>query len=120
MEGKITSRHRCHLVRRIVTIISRKSFGIELAPAITLKRMYHWAPSIIKRIAPMLRDRPMSMKISVAKGKSRIAGKLASTWTTGWAKRESFGLMPIFTPIGTQMMVEMTRSTTTRPKVANA
>ena len=40
------------------------------------------------------------MKMRVAKGKSRMAGKLASTWTTGWAKRESFGLMPIFTPIG--------------------
>jgi hypothetical protein len=47
------------------------------------------------------------MKMSVAKGKSRMAGKLASTCTTGWAKRDSFGLIPIFTPTGTQMSVEM-------------
>ena len=57
--------------------------------------------------------------MSVAKGKRRMAGKLASTCTTGCAKRDSFGLMPIFTPMGTQMSVEMVSRTTTRAKVAS-
>ena len=47
-----------------------------------------------------------------------MAGKLARTCTTGWAKRDSLGLMPIFTPTGTQMSVEMISRTTTRAKVA--
>ncbi len=57
--------------------------------------------------------------MSVANGKRRMAGKLANTCTTGWANRESFGLMPIFTPTGTQMSVEMASRMTTRAKVAN-
>ena len=49
----------------------------------------------------------------MANGNSRMAGKLASTCTTGWAKRDSLGLIPIFTPIGTQISVSTTTTTTT-------
>ena len=63
---------------------------------------------------------PRSMKIRVANGKRRMAGKLARTCTTGWANRASFGLMPIFTPMGTQMSVEIVSRTTTLAKVAKS
>ena len=53
----------------------------------------------------------------MANGKMKLAGKLASTWTTGcmnWATR---GLKPIQTPIGTQTTEDTATTTTTRRKV---
>jgi len=54
----------------------------------------------------MFRLSPIATKTIVAKGNKKFAGKLANTWTIGWAKRASLGFMPIFTPIGTQISVE--------------
>ncbi len=57
------------------------------------------------------------MKITMANGKMKFAGKLASTCTIGcmnWATR---GLKPIHTPTGTQTSEETVTTTTTRRKV---
>ncbi len=55
------------------------------APAMTLKRMYHCAPSAISRMLPQSSGMPRATKTAMAKGKRKFAGKLARTWTTGWA-----------------------------------
>ena len=39
---------------------SRRSVGMELAPAMTLNRMYHWAPSAIRTIPPKFRLSPIA------------------------------------------------------------
>ncbi len=60
---------------------------------------------------------PRSRKTTIANGKMKFAGKLASTCTTGcmnWATR---GLNPIHTPTGTQITDDTVTTTTTRRKV---
>jgi hypothetical protein len=47
--------------------------------------MYHCTPSIIKMMAPMVRERPRSMKTSVKRESNKMAGKLVKLCTTGWA-----------------------------------
>ena len=55
---------------------------------------------------------------TVANGNMKLAGKLASTCTIGWAIRVTFGFIPIHTPIGTHTTVATATSTITRAKVA--
>ncbi len=93
------------------------SVGMALAPAMTLNRMYHWAPRAMRRIPPMLRLSPTATKATVANGKRKFAGKLARTWTTGCAYRARRGLMPILTPIGTQTSDAKTTRVATRSRV---
>jgi hypothetical protein len=49
------------------------------APAMALKSTYHWAPSAMRNTPPTLRPTPKRMKTAAAKGKRRLAGKLART-----------------------------------------
>ncbi len=60
----------------------------------------------------------MATKIAVANGNRKFAGNEARTCTIGWASRETRGFIPIHTPTGTQMMLEMISSATTRANVA--
>jgi hypothetical protein len=62
---------------------SLKSLGKALAPAITLKRMYHWVPRIISRQSQIFGVRSKRMIRKTATGKSRLAGKAARNWAMG-------------------------------------
>src|SRR5579863_10507306 len=96
---------------------SLRSDGTALAPAITLNRMYHWVPSAMSSTLPKFRLSPMSRNTTMANGKMKFAGKLASTCTTGcmyWATR---GLKPIHTPTGTQTTEDTATTTATRSSV---
>ena len=66
---------------------------------------------------PVVQGDPQVDEDDVANGNSRMAGKLARTWTTGWAYRDRLGLIPILTPIGTHKRVDTATTTTTRTKV---
>src|ERR1700760_1451303 len=96
--GMIRVLHRCQRPRRKLAAASRRSLGIAEAPAMTLNRMYHWAPRLISRIPPKFRLIPVLIRARVANGNRKLAGKLASTWTTGWAYRVTLGFIPIQTP----------------------
>src|ERR1700736_3345264 len=76
--GRISSRHFCFHGTRNWTISSRRSVGMALAPAMTLKRMYHCAPRAMRKMPPMFRLTPRCRKRTTAKGKRRIAGKLGA------------------------------------------
>ena len=55
-----------------------------MAPAMTLKRMYHWVPSIISTMDPMPSPPPRRIRPSIRTGKSAVAGIEARTWVMGW------------------------------------
>src|SRR5579863_4278686 len=114
----MNDRHRSHPPTRRLDMASRRSVGIAWAPAITLNRMYHCAPSAMSTTAPKFSEIPAATNSAVANGNTKLAGKLASTCTTGWARRVIFGFIPIHTPTGTQTTVATAISTTTRANVA--
>ncbi len=116
--GTISRRQRCRPRTPRSSMASRRSVGMAMAPAMALKRMYHWAPRAISRMPPRSIDRPVRSSSQTASGKRKLAGKLASTWTTGWAMRVSLGEKPIHTPTGTQTTVATATRTTTRARVA--
>ena len=62
-------------------------------------------PCAMSTMPPMLRLVPVAMNTATMNGKMKLAGKLARTCTSGCAERATRGLMPIFTPIGTQISV---------------
>ena len=110
--------HRSQPLTCRLVIASRRSDGIAEAPAMTLNRMYHCAPSAISRTAPTSSERCQATNTTVANGNRKLAGKPARIWTTGWANRVTFGLIPIQTPTGTQMTVATATRNITRAKVA--
>ena len=79
--------------------------------------MYHCAPSAMSTMPPMSRLVPVAMSTAMMNGNTKLAGKLASTCTSGCAERATRGLIPIFTPIGTQISVATITITTTRRNV---
>ncbi len=116
--GPISRRHISLRGSRNRPIASRRSVGMADAPAITLNSTYHCEPSAISRMPPQFRLTPVARNTAVTSGNSRFAGKLARTWTTGWANRATRGFIPIHTPTGTHSRLEATRSASTRPNVA--
>ena len=115
--GKIKSRHRCQRPSWKLRVISRRSSGIWLAPAITLNRMYHCVPNAISRILPQLISTLHATNQSVTNGNVKFEGKLASTCTIGCINRETRGFMPIIAPIGTQITEQTSVSSATRRNV---
>ncbi len=83
-----------------------------------LNRMYHCAPSAISTMPPMFRLVPVAMNTAMMNGNKKLAGKLASTCTSGCAERATRGFIPIFTPIGhPDQSTPMITITTTRRNV---
>jgi hypothetical protein len=50
---------------------------MDMAPPMTLKRMYHWAPRDISKMPPMLKLITVAAKPAAAKGNRKLAGRLA-------------------------------------------
>jgi hypothetical protein len=110
--------HRSQPLTCRLVIASRRSDGIAEAPAMTLKRMYHWAPSAISRTEPKSSGMCRATNTAVANGNRKFAGNPARTCTIGWANLVTFGLIPIHTPTGTQITVATAVRKMTRAKVA--
>src|SRR5271165_7191735 len=93
---------------------------MAIAPASTLKRMYHCVPISISRTEP--NSSPLgtfSRKISRT-GKSAVAGMEATTCTTGCRRRDQRGERPMATPTGTVQAAPMSIAVRVRPQVAKA
>ena len=118
MAGRMNLVQRTRPRTPIRLMASRRSLGMADAPAITLNRMYHCAPSAISKMPPKFRLMPAAMKNAAAIGNTKFAGNEARTCTTGCARRDTRGFIPIHTPTGTQMTLATISSTTTRAKVA--
>ena len=103
--------HGDHHLAQVVR--DRTGAGDDIEQDVPLRAEHH------QHDGPVVERDPEVDEDQRGKGNSRMAGKLARTCTTGWAKRDSFGLIPIFTPMGTQMSVEMVSRTTTLAKVAS-
>ena len=117
IDGKISVFHRKVRSKRKLRVISRKSSGIALAPAITLNKMYHCVPRAIKIILPQPRSICQAINQAIANGKMKFAGKLARICTIGCIIREILGFMPITTPTGTQISELIKINAATRTKV---
>ncbi len=103
--GPMRARHLRQPLRPMLSAISRRSLGMLWAPAITLKSTYHWEPSAMSRMQPQLSEMCKARNIAMAKGKTKLVGKEARTWTTGCARRAKRGLKPMATPMGVQTRV---------------
>ena len=64
-----------------------------MAPAITLKRIYHWVPSSINRTAAPESPPGSPISISNNTGKRAVAGIEATTWTIGCKRRDILRLI---------------------------
>ena len=74
---------------------------MALAPAMTLNRMYHCAPSSISATQLIVKGmRSQVTSSTVTSGKSIGAGKLATTCTTGCNRCDQRGLRPMRMPTG--------------------
>ena len=93
------------------------SLGSEEAPAITLKRMYHWVPRIISGLNQMFGFSRKATIPETTTGNSRFTGKAARNCATGCTAAASRGRMPTYTPIGTQIALASAINTTTRSSV---
>src|SRR5216683_229045 len=89
-----------------------------MAPAMTLKRMYHWVPSSIRRIAASESPPGSPTRASNRMGKSAVAGMEATTCTTGCRRRDHFGERPMATPAGTVQATPISRAVNVRSQVA--
>src|SRR5205823_5316389 len=92
---------------------------MAMAPAITLKRMYHWVPSSMSKTAA--RDSPPGRPTSARSntGKSAVAGMEAITCTTGCKRRDQRGERPMATPTGTVQATPTSKATRVRSQVAS-
>src|SRR6266403_660312 len=106
--GKINVRHIVQPLNPYVLAASRRSFGMAMAPAMTLNRIYHWVPIAISKMLPQLIPMWAATKKPTTKGKVILTGNEAAIWANGWAKRAISGLEPIQTPIGVQIKVAIT------------
>ena len=55
-----------------------------MAPAMTLKRMYHWVPSSMRAMEPMPSPPPILTRPMSRMGKKAVAGTEARTCAMGW------------------------------------
>src|SRR5271156_2464835 len=105
MPGSQSVRHFCQPLRWVSCVQARRSCGMALGPEITLKRIYQIVPKIIRITDPHSRL-PCSRKIRMAMfGNTSGEGNEAAIWVRGIRYRDSLGLEPIQTPIGTAMRV---------------
>src|SRR4029077_8985699 len=81
--GKIKYRKESHPPILKMSAHETMSEGMDCAPAATLKRIYHWAPSIIKTTEPQPRFPPSARIHPRTNGYSIGAGKEAANCTTG-------------------------------------
>ena len=91
-----------------------------MAPAITLKRMYHWVPSSISAMEPMPSPPPILTSAMSRTGKSAVAGTEAAICASGWAMRARRGMKPMATPTGMVQSAARSSEALTRRKVAPA
>jgi hypothetical protein len=82
----MTLRHHCQPRWKLVAA-SRSRSGYELAPAITLNRMYHWVPSTISGDSQISGFRWKRTITTTNTGNSRFAGNAARNCASGWIFR---------------------------------
>ena len=117
MPGSMTSRHQRQGRTRKLAAASLKSLGNALAPAMTLKRMYHCVPRIISGLSQIFGESSNRTIRKTATGNRRLAGKAARNWAIGWMIAVSLGRSPTKTPIGTQITDASTIRMATRSSV---
>ncbi len=79
--------------------------------------MYHCVPKMMRKLSQMLVLRLYArIRLTVAPN-SRLTGKAARNWATGWTVSAHRGLRPIHTLIGTQIRLARTINTKTRMSV---
>src|SRR5690242_1488561 len=81
--GMMSFFHNCQPLTPMLWAISRKSVGTDIAPAIVLNRMYHWAPNAISRMLPQFRLILRRRKTTVTTGNTKLAGNEARNCTIG-------------------------------------
>src|SRR5579863_10380822 len=118
--GRIRVRHRRHPVTWYTTAASRRSDGIDMAPAITLNSTYHCVPRSISRTEAMLRPPGMDSRTTNRIGNTLFAGTDAATCTSGCARYDHFGLKPMATPAGIVHAAAIANAITVRVSVAPA
>ena len=92
------ARRGCHRLAQVE--------GSRMAPAMTLNRMYHWAPSAISRMPPMLRLMPgLEEEPRRRTGRGSWPGSWRGPARSAGRSGEPWGSSPIHTPIGTQITV---------------
>ena len=91
---------------------------MAMAPAITLKRMYHCVPMAISRMLPQFRVMWAATKKPTITGKVMFTGNEAPICASGCMKRATEGLKPIHTPTGVHTSVANTVMMATRPSVS--
>src|SRR5215469_14867355 len=99
--GKIRLRQRSNRRNRKTSAASFRSVGIAIAPAITLKRMYHCVPSSISAMAASSTPPRKRINTSRSTGNNAVAGIDAANCTSGCISRAKRGLKPMATPTGT-------------------
>src|SRR6185312_16002953 len=96
---------------------SFRSEGTELAPAMTLNKIYHCVPSARRKILPQLIEMEYPIKNPTIKGNAMLTGNDAAICASGWANLATDGRKPIHTPIGVQITVAAATMIKTRPMV---
>src|SRR5579875_54215 len=103
-----------------MVVASFKSVGIAIAPAMTLKRIYHCVPSNINTIAASDRWPGKAIRSGNNAGKKAVAGIEATTCTTGCSTLDQRGDTPIATPTGTVQAAPTSNAVNVRSQVAPA
>jgi hypothetical protein len=83
MPSRITSSHQRQPPTWKLRAASLRSLGKALAPAMTLKRMYHWVPRIISGLSHTFGWRWKWKMATTATGKRMLAGNAARNWASG-------------------------------------
>src|SRR5215831_11922051 len=76
--GRIKVRQRAHPPNPYVWAASLRSFGIAMAPAMTLNKMYHCVPIAIRMMLPQLIPKWEATKKLTINGKVMLTGKEAA------------------------------------------
>src|SRR6516164_9258440 len=98
----MTSRHQCQGRTRKLEAASLKSLGNALASAITLNRIYHCVPRIIRELSHIFGASSKCTIRKTATGKSRFAGEGGEELGDCLDSLRQFGRNPTATPIGTR------------------
>jgi len=93
---------------------------MAMAPAMTLKRMYHCVPRSIRSMAAISRPPRRRSKKRRIIGKRAVAGMEAAICTSGCAMRAKRGFEPMATPTGMVQSAPRMSAVLTRRKVSVA
>src|ERR1700722_4648036 len=91
---------------------------MAIAPAMTLKRTYHWVPMSMRMTQPALKGMWNQSRARAMGRKTMLAGKLARTWTTGWRRWDHLGERPMRMPAGSAQAAPNVTVAMTRAKEA--